>query len=327
VIGRAASLILLVASLAWGHAFAPGILDLRERSAGVYDVIWKPPTVEEGGGTPTRPTSPTFGAPCRRVADIERDQDVAVFRIDCGPKGLREQTIGVAGLPGHGGDVLVRIRWADDTMTANVLRSDAPEFVVPGIGGGLPLTTVLWRYGGLGVDHILTGADHLAFVLGLLLLVDGWAPLVKTITAFTLAHTLTLGAAVLGFVHVPPQPVEAMIAVSIVVVAIEVLRPPDAPPTLAHRAPWLVAFLFGLMHGLGFAGALAELGLPPDHLPAALLAFNGGVEVGQLAFVVVMLLPIRLLRRGPRWLRAVPAYGIGALAVMWTLERVAAFWS
>jgi hydrogenase/urease accessory protein HupE len=186
---------------------------------------------------------------------------------------------------------------------------------------------VLRRYGGLGVEHILTGADHLAFVLGLLLLVRGWWRLVETISAFTLAHTLTLGLAVLGLVRVPPAPVEAMIALSIVLVAVEVLAPPDAAPTLAHRAPWLVAFLFGLMHGLGFAGALADLGLPPDHVPAALLAFNGGVEVGQLAFVAAMLGPVWLLRRGPRWLQMLPAYGIGSIAVAWTVERVVAFWS
>jgi hypothetical protein len=164
-------------------------------------------------------------------------------------------------------------------------------------------------------------------VLGLLLLVHGWLRLIETISAFTLAHTITLGLAVLGLVHVPSPPVEAMIAVSIVLVAVEVLRSPDAPPTLAHRKPWLVAFLFGLMHGLGFAGALAELGLPPDHVPTALLAFNGGVEVGQLAFVAVMILPVLALRRMPRAVQVIPAHAIGAVAVTWTLERVVAFWS
>jgi hypothetical protein len=186
---------------------------------------------------------------------------------------------------------------------------------------------VLRRYGELGVEHILGGTDHLAFVFGLLLLVRGWGRLLGTISAFTLAHTLTLGLAVLGIVRVPPAPVEAMIAVSIVLVAVEALRPADAPPTLAHRKPWLVAFLFGLLHGLGFAGALAELGLPADQLPAALLAFNAGVEVGQLAFVATMLVPVVWLRRLPRAVQAIPAYAIGALAVAWTFERVAAFWS
>src|SRR5262249_29955412 len=147
---------------------------------------------------------------------------------------------------------------------------------VPGIGAGAPLGTVLRRYGRLGVEHVLGGADHLAFVLGLLLLVVGWQRLVQTIAAFMVAHTLTLGAAVRGVVRVPRAPVEAMIAVSIVLVAVEALRPADRAPSLAQRAPWVVAFLLGLLHGLGLAGALADVGLPPDHVPAALLAFNVG---------------------------------------------------
>ncbi len=318
--------LLLVAAVAHAHSFDPLLLDLRERDPGVFDVVWKTPP---GGGADV--LSPVFGANCRRTGNLSAASSAAegltVFRIDCGTEGLHGKTIGAAGLASHPADVLVRIQWRDGTTTTGVLRSGADELVVPGTGAGAPLSTVLRRYGGLGVEHILTGTDHLAFVLGLLLLVRGWWLLVETISAFTLAHTLTLGLAVLGLVRVSPAPVEAMIALSIVLVAVEALRPPDARPTLAHRAPWLVAFLFGLMHGLGFAGALAELGLPPDHVPAALLAFNGGVEVGQLVFVAVMLVPVWLLRRGPRWLQMLPAYGIGGMAVAWTIERVAVFWS
>jgi hypothetical protein len=320
--------LVLVATLAQAHSFDPMLLDLRERDAGVYDVVWKTPP-DAGGGAGQ--LVPVFGANCRRTGTLSSASSAAdgltVFRIDCGPEGLHGKTIGVAGLAGHPADVLVRIGWRDATTTTSVLRSGTDELVVPGTGAGAPLGTVLRRYGGLGVEHILTGIDHLAFVLGLLLLVRGWWLLVETISAFTLAHTLTLALAVLGVVRLPPAPVEAMIALSIVLVAVEAMRPPDAEPTLAHRAPWLVAFLFGLMHGLGFAGALANLGLPPDHLPAALLAFNGGVEVGQLAFVAVMLGPVWLVRRGPRWLQMVPAYAIGGMAVAWTVERVVAFWS
>jgi hypothetical protein len=316
----------LVAAVAHAHSFDPTLLDLRERDAGVFDVVWKTPPAEG-----VRQLAPVFGANCRRTGTLSAASNAAdglsVFRIDCGTDGLHGKTIGVAGLAGHPADVLVRIQWRDGTTTTGVLRSGADEMDVPGTGAGAPLGTVLRRYGALGVEHILTGTDHLAFVLGLLLLVRGWWRLVETISAFTLAHTLTLGLAVLGVVRVPPAPVEAMIALSIVLVAVEALRPLDAAPTLAHRAPWLVAFFFGLMHGLGFAGALADLGLPPDHVPAALLAFNGGVEVGQLAFVAVMLGPVWLLRRGPRWLQMVPAYAIGGMAVAWTVERVAAFWS
>ena len=319
---------MLTTAAAGAHSFDPALLDLRERDAGIYDVVWKT-MVPEGGAV--RQLTPVFGAACRRVGDLAppsaEAEGLVVFRIDCGPHGLRGQTIGVAGLANHPSDVLLRIQWADGTTTTGVLRSGADEFVVPGTGAGAPLGTVLRRYGALGVEHILTGTDHLAFVLGLLLLVQGWWRLVETISAFTLAHTITLGLAVLGVVHVPSPPVEAMIAVSIVLVAVEVLRPAGAHPTLAHRKPWLVAFLFGLMHGLGFAGALADLGIPPDHVPTALLAFNGGVELGQLGFVAVMILPVLALRRMPRSVQAIPAYAIGAVAVAWTLERVVAFWS
>jgi hypothetical protein len=265
------------------------------------------------------------------VSDVAARADadgLGVFRIDCGRDGLRGRTIGVAGLSGHASDVVVRIGWADGTTTTGVLWSGSEEFAVPGIGKGAPVGTVLRRYGRLGVEHVLGGADQLAFVLGLLLLVVGWQRLVQTIAAFMVAHTLSLGAAVLGVVRVPRAPVEAMIAVSIVLVAIEALRPADRAPSLAQRAPWVVAFLFGLLHGLGLAAALADVGLPPDHVPAALLAFNVGVELGLLAFVAVVLLPVLWLRRrAPRWAQAVPAYAIGAVAVAWTLERVAAFWS
>ena len=321
--------LVLVAALARAHSFDPTLLDLREREAGVYDVVWKSP-VPQGEAGPVRQLTPVFGTNCRRVGEIvpptAEAEGLSVFRIDCKPSGLRGRTIGVAGLANHPSDVLLRIQWADATTTTGVLRSGSDEFTVPGMGAGVPLGTIVRRYGGLGIEHILTGADHLAFVLGLLLLVQGWWRLVATISAFTLAHTITLGLAVVGVVRVPSPPVEAMIALSIVLVAVEGLRSPDAEPGLAQRAPWLVAFLFGLMHGLGFAGALAELGLPPDHLPMALLAFNGGVEVGQLAFVAVMLGPVLLLRRLPRVIQVIPGYAIGAVAVAWTLERVTAFW-
>ena len=163
-----------------------------------------------------------------------------------------------------------------------------------------------------------------------MLLVDGWRMLLKTISAFTVAHSVTLAAAVLGVVHVPPAPVEVMIAMSIVLLALELTRPLDAPPTLARRYPWLIAFVFGLLHGLGFAGALAEVGIPPDRIALALLSFNLGVELGQLAFVMAMLVPVTLARPlAQRWpqVRLVPAYAIGALAVAWTFERVQRFWS
>jgi hypothetical protein len=185
-----------------------------------------------------------------------------------------------------------------------------------------------WGYGVLGVRHILDGVDHLLFVLGLFLLVRSGRALVGTITAFTIAHSLSLVLATWGVVTLPSRPVEALIAASIVLVAREVARRPDAKPTIAGQQPWAVAFAFGLVHGLGFAGALAEIGLPPAHAALALLAFNVGVEVGQLLFVTVLFfvaLPFRRVLRHAPSLRLLPAYAMGTIAVAWVIERVQAF--
>jgi hydrogenase/urease accessory protein HupE len=185
------------------------------------------------------------------------------------------------------------------------------------------------RYGALGVEHILLGIDHLLFLLGLLLLVKGWRMLVKTITAFTVAHSITLALATLGVVHVPSRPVEATIALSIVIVAIEVIETARGRPGLSAKNPWAVTFLFGLLHGLGFAGALSDIGLPAGEVPAALLFFNVGVELGQLAFVAVALaLGWAIARRlGPQRLhlaRLAGAYTLGIIATQWFVERAAA---
>jgi hydrogenase/urease accessory protein HupE len=183
----------------------------------------------------------------------------------------------------------------------------------------------------LGVEHIWFGWDHLAFVLGLLLLVQSRAMLVKTITAFTIAHSLTLGAATLGIQTLPGPPIEAAIALSIALLAVELVKERrDGIRGLTGRAPWLVAFGFGLLHGFGFAGALAEIAIPAEHRLLALGFFNVGVELGQLVFVAVVSLGVRMLERsGAPWLRrGVPLvhYGMGTLAAYWVTERVVAFW-
>jgi hydrogenase/urease accessory protein HupE len=223
-------------------------------------------------------------------------------------------------------DVLVRIALSDGRVVSRLLRPDAPSFTFtaetagPAAGG----------YFVLGVEHILFGIDHLLFVFALVLIVRGAGLLVKTITAFTLAHSITLALATLGYVHVPSAPVEAVIALSIVFVASEIVRGQRDEPGLTERAPWLVAGTFGLLHGFGFAGALSQVGLPANDIPLALLWFNVGVEAGQLAFVAVVLGVIALLRRIPwtlpRWAPLVPPYAVGALAMFWVIERTAAIW-
>jgi uncharacterized membrane-anchored protein YitT (DUF2179 family) len=193
----------------------------------------------------------------------------------------------------------------------------------------------------LGVEHILLGIDHLLFVLGLLFLVGSWRRLVATVTAFTVAHSITLAAATLGWVHVAQAPIEATIALSVMFVAAEILHAAQGKPGLAARAPWVVAFVFGLLHGFGFAGALRGVGLPEKDVPLALLMFNVGVEVGQLLFiagvVAILSLVTRLIRRGRSgehgpWytesmIRTPVAYVVGSLAAFWVVQRVVAFWA
>ena len=182
------------------------------------------------------------------------------------------------------------------------------------------------RYLSLGIEHILFGIDHLLFVFALLLIVRGRWMLVKTITAFTVAHSITLALATLGFINVPLRPVEAAIALSIVFLCVEIVHARQGRIGLAVRYPWVVAFAFGLLHGLGFAGALAEIGLPQSEIPIALLFFNIGVEIGQLMFVAVVLGVIwglqRLQFQAPSWAQAIPVYVIGTLATYWFIERV-----
>ncbi|MGH7785496.1 MAG: HupE/UreJ family protein [Candidatus Binatia bacterium] len=325
--GVTVGVVLLCRATAPAHSFEPAVLDLREREAGLFDVVWKPPArrldaeqLEANALTPSFPPACTVSG--ATVDEMDADGS-ATMVLDCRPAGLRGQTITIPGLAGTRLDAMVRLTWSDGTVSAGICRADAPGFLVPGVGAGVPAAQVLWRYGRLGVEHILGGSDHLLFVLGLMLLVRRLRPLALTITAFTVAHSLALGAAVLDVVRASPAPVEVVIALSIVLLAAELARPPDAPPTLTQRAPWLVAFAFGLLHGLGFAGALAEVGLPSDQLPLSLLAFNLGVEVGQVAFVAALLLPLLYWRR---WadravVRLAPAYAIGTLAVVWALER------
>jgi hydrogenase/urease accessory protein HupE len=223
-------------------------------------------------------------------------------------------------------DALVRIEFADGATWVGRLTPRAPQVTIPERRSG---GSVAAAYLGLGVEHILLGIDHLLFVLALLLVTRGARRLVSTVTAFTVAHSITLALATLGVVRVPQAPVEAVIALSIVFVAAEIVRARRGVEGLTARAPWLVAFTFGLLHGFGFAGALSEIGLPQGQIPLALLLFNVGVEAGQLLFVAAVLAPLAVARRVrielPRRLELVPPYAIGSLATFWVIQRVAGF--
>jgi hydrogenase/urease accessory protein HupE len=306
------------------HEVRPGFLELRETTANVFQMTWKVPALGEYrlGITPRLPET------CRVVGEPASMQAGGAFierqRVNCN-QGLEGQTIAIDGLDATLTDVLVRIESTDGSVRSARLTPSSPSFNVPVQPGPL---LVVRDYVGLGVEHILFGIDHLLFVLCLLLLVRGIRQLLTTITAFTLAHSMTLAAATLGVIRVPAMPVEAMIALSIVFLASELVRGEAGRSAVTQSYPWLVAFSFGLLHGLGFAGALAEVGLPQSEIPLALFAFNVGVELGQLAFVTAVLSVMRIAQtvklRLPAWGPGVAAYAIGSVAAFWVFARLAA---
>jgi hydrogenase/urease accessory protein HupE len=258
----------------------PAYLELRETQPGEFSVLWKTPML----GDARLALEPQFSAAMHPTSPIltQTPPGAAVQTWRFHAEGLRGQSLRIAGLEDTLTETLVRIEFADGTSWTHRLTAREPSALIPVRASALAVVGVYTR---LGVEHILSGWDHLLFVLALLLLTRGGWKLMKTVTAFTFAHSLTLAAATLGFVHVPPPPVEAAIALSIVFVAAEIVNTRNGRVSFAAGRPWLVAFTFGLLHGLGFAGALSEIGLPQGHIPLALLFFNVGVESGQLLFI------------------------------------------
>ena len=318
-------LFLLLASLAGAHESRPGYLEIEELEADRFQVVWKRPRL----GDRALPLAAVLPGSCRDLVPETRSLTPGAIvdrrRVEC-EGGLEGQEIRIDGLATSITDVLVRITHANGQLETALLKPDASAFVVAG-------TESTWQvvraYLVLGIEHILLGVDHLLFVYALLLIVVGWRRLVTTVTAFTLSHSITLALATLGVLNVPGPPVEAVIAVSIVFVASEIVHGLYGREGLTARKPWVVAFVFGLLHGLGFAGALAEVGLPEHAIPLALLFFNLGVEAGQLIFIagvlVLAVLGRRLIGRYPDVLRGAAAYGIGGLAAYWTIERIVGF--
>lgn len=314
------------AGAAQADVFRPAYLELRENGIDRYDVMWKVPmqgdarlavqVVFPEGTSQLAPPQGVFTA----NAHVER------WRVKRAG-GFAGQVLRIDGIERGISDVIVRIERADGTSQVERLLPQRPQFIVQAASGALEVAR---SYFVLGVEHILGGIDHLLFVLALLLIVRGGRRIFITVTAFTLAHSITLVAATLGWVRVPGPPVEAMIALSIVFVAAEAVQGLRGKPGLTARAPWVVAFSFGLLHGFGFAGALAEVGLPQTAITVALLMFNVGVEMGQLIFVACILgvgaLLLRQSVKPPQWARVLPAYAIGTVAMFWVVERIGAFW-
>ena len=313
----------------YGHALQPGYLELRLIGDDLYAVVWKKPAVK------SQPMAISAHLPesCEVRTPVDTVWDgiayVARWTTKCAG-GLEGGVIRIDGLDRTNTDVLVRFDFADGVSQARRLTPGDPSFTVPAQPSRLE---VVRTYLLLGIEHILSGFDHLLFVLALLLLVTGVRRLVATVTAFTLAHSLTLAGATLGFVNMPGPPIEATIALSIMFVASEILHSRRGARGLTERYPWVVAFTFGLLHGFGFAGALAQIGLPQTSIPMALLFFNVGVEVGQLLFIASVIGAIALARRitrridlpQPVWAWAVPPYAIGGIAAFWVIQRIAAF--
>jgi hydrogenase/urease accessory protein HupE len=324
----ALALLVALASVArvQAHEVRPALLKITEQEPGWFEVTWKVPVLN-GKELEISPAMPAVfvpvGPPSSRTVPGARIE-YANYTTEGSP--ITGETILIDGLAATQIDALLEIELADGTTHSAILRPASPSFVIP---AHETKGEVAWSYWRMGTTHILSGFDHLLFVLALMLIVPGYWMLFKTITAFTVAHSISLGLAALGFVHVPPGPTEAVIALSILFLAVEVVHSRQGKAGLTERAPWIVAFIFGLFHGLGFAGALSEVGLPEHAIPLALFMFNVGVETGQILFVCGVLTVATALRRVPvawpagSW-RLMP-YIIGSLAAFWTIQRVSSF--
>ena len=318
-----------LSSIAHGHALEPGYLELRQIDENLYAVAWKKPAIE---GVPMA-IAVRLPEQCDLRTEGQLTWDGKAFysrwTTTC-TGGLEGGELKIEGLEETSTDVLVRFDFINGVTGTQRLTPIDTSFVVPTQPARFEVVRTYFVF---GVEHILGGIDHLLFVLALLLLVKGVRRIIATVTAFTLAHSITLAGATLGWVHMPGPPIEATIALSIAFVAAEILHSRQGKPGLTERYPWIVAFTFGLLHGFGFAGALKQVGLPQTEIPIALLFFNVGVEVGQLLFIAAVFAIFWLLRRSTRgikmpqvtWASALPAYVIGSLAIFWVVQRTVAF--
>lgn len=310
-------------SAAYGHESQPGMLDLRQIAENRYEVIWRAP-IYYGKPHPARLELPEHW---QDVAEptVRRLPDSQLFRriVAVGDEGVEGSLLRFHRLESTITDVFVRLNRLDGSVMTAVARPSKPYVE---LRGERSLNTVARDYIGLGFHHILQGVDHLLFVMGLLLIVKSRKMLVKTVTAFTVAHSITLAIATFGYARVPIPPLNAAVALSILFLGPEIVRTWRGQTSLTIRFPWCVAFLFGLLHGFGFASGLTTTGMPKSELLPALLFFNVGVELGQLAFVFIMLALVRSFKildvRWPRWAELAPGYAVGSLGAYWTIQRV-----
>lgn len=314
-------------SAARADYFRPSYLELTEVAGGAYDVRWKTPAQSEVVVLPIKPVFPPGSRMIRPFASTYAAGAVVMVGQVTVPGGIEGKVLRFDGLEETGNQALVRFIRLDGGEDLYKVAATNPELPIPMNPDSIGVSA---RYTGLGIEHICFGFDHLLFVAALFMLVVNLRTLFWTITAFTVAHSITLALVTLDVIRVPVPPVEAFIALSIIFVAVEVVRQGQGRPTLASRKPWLVAFTFGLLHGLGFASALAEIGLPRNNVPLALLFFNIGVEIGQVMFVAALVVISSVARRLSKpaqlsTVRIVGCYGIGGLASYWLFDRISGF--
>jgi len=326
---------LALSGLSQADEIRPGYLELKETSQNVFSVLWKVPAkgakklniqaqLPDNCIDTVKPNTQLINA-----AYMQR------WIVHC-ENGLTQHVITIEGLSASRTDVLLHLEFINGTSQTAQLTPTQNSYKIPTIASSFQISKT---YTALGITHILFGFDHLLFVFALLFLVSGTRRLLLTITAFTFAHSITMAMATLGYVSVPQQPVEAIIALSIVFVAVEIIHGLQGRKGYAARWPWLIAFVFGLLHGFGFAGALAEIGLPQQAIPLALVFFNVGVEVGQVIFIagfftLVWLLSKALMSKLSEpdisvnvWKQTLKlsrpaAYVTGSLASFWMIERL-----
>jgi HupE/UreJ protein len=317
-------MLIAIPNAALSDEFSPALLQINERDNGWLDVTWKVP-VRQNRGLSLSPVLPEF---LQAVGPVTAKQVPGAWiqhsTYQTNGRTLTGETLKIDGLGPIQTDVLIRVTLQDGSQYSTILRAGNDVYTIPEQATKLGVATAYW---GMGTIHILEGADHLLFVLALLLIVSGVMPLLKAVTAFTIAHSITLVLATLGMVHMPASPTEAIIALSIVFLAVEIIHKHQGKLGVTERWPWLIAFIFGLFHGLGFAGALSEIGVPQHEVPLALFMFNVGVETGQLLFIVVILSLMALVKRlslnMPQGVWRIMPYSIGSVAAFWTIERVA----
>jgi hydrogenase/urease accessory protein HupE len=308
-------------NLAFAHEVRPGFLELRETGPNTYSFLWKKPS----GGEVEIYIAPIIPDECR-LATPGRQQLTPGALIVRGTMqckdGIEGKTLAVDGLEATITDVIVRVHHDDGRLESHLLKPVNPSVTLGAKTTGWQRSRMYLR---MGIEHILFGIDHLLFVLGLLLIVADWRMLLKTITSFTLAHSITLAIATLGYASAPVKPLSAAIALSILFLGPEIVRRWRGQTSFTIRHPWIVAFAFGLLHGFGFASGLTSMGLPTAEIPLALLLFNLGVEIGQVGFVALVLLLLRSLTmlqiRWPRWVEYAPGYAVGIAGAYWTIQR------